>query len=142
MVVAAAARHRHGHQQPRIPDAAPTPEGEPFTALLVGLDARTDATGNPLPPALLDAMHAGPDEGQLHTDTIILLRVPAGPARAAIAISIPRDSFVPIAGGRGTHKINSAYRRGRAGRRGGAAAQGVTGAGAGSARPRGRRGRS
>ena len=30
---------------------APIPEGEPFTALLVGLDARTDAAGNPLPPS-------------------------------------------------------------------------------------------
>jgi LCP family protein required for cell wall assembly len=89
-----------------------TPPGEAFTALLVGLDARTDARGNPLPPALLDALHAGPDEGQLHTDTIILLHVPAGLGEPAFAVSIPRDSFVPIAGGRGTHKINSAYERG------------------------------
>jgi LCP family protein required for cell wall assembly len=95
-----------------IPHAAPTPVGEEFTALLVGLDARTDAAGNPLPPELLDALHAGPDEGQLHTDTIMLLHVPAGDGGAAVAISIPRDSFVPIAGGRGTHKINSAYSRG------------------------------
>ena len=29
------------------PRSAPIPEGEPFTALLVGLDARTDAAGNP-----------------------------------------------------------------------------------------------
>jgi LCP family protein required for cell wall assembly len=95
-----------------IPTPRPTPEGEAFTALLVGLDARTDAQGDPLPPAVLDALHAGPDEGQLHTDTIILLHVPAGPDGRAVAISIPRDSFVPIAGGKGTHKINSAYRRG------------------------------
>jgi LCP family protein required for cell wall assembly len=95
-----------------IPTPRPTPAGEPFTALLVGLDARTDAQGNPLPPALLDALHAGPDEGQLHTDTIILLHVPADRGDPVVAISIPRDSFVPIAGGHGTHKINSAYRRG------------------------------
>jgi LCP family protein required for cell wall assembly len=95
-----------------IPTPRPTPPGEAFTALLVGLDARTDAQGDPLPPALLDALHAGPDEGQLHTDTIILLHVPADPGGRAVAISIPRDSFVPIAGGRGTHKINSAYGRG------------------------------
>src|SRR5580765_3280195 len=54
----------------------PVPAGQPFTALLVGLDARTDAAGNPLPPQLLDALHAGADEGQLHTDTMILLRIP------------------------------------------------------------------
>jgi LCP family protein required for cell wall assembly len=109
--------------------AAPTPVGEPFTALLVGLDARTDAAGNPLPPEVLDALHAGPDEGQLHTDTMILLRVPATASGApAVAISIPRDSFVPIAGGNGTHKINSAYRRGMDDAEKALTAQGVTGA--------------
>jgi LCP family protein required for cell wall assembly len=91
---------------------APVPEGEPFTALLVGLDARTDSAGNPLPPQLLDALHAGADEGQLHTDTMILLRVPGRAGGPATAISIPRDSFVPIAGERGKHKLNSAYARG------------------------------
>jgi LCP family protein required for cell wall assembly len=86
--------------------------GQAFTALLVGLDARTDASGNPLPPALLDAIHAGPDEGQLHTDTIILLHVPALPGEPAVAVSIPRDSYVALADGSGKHKINSAYNRG------------------------------
>jgi len=86
--------------------------GQAFTALLVGLDARTDANGNPLPPALLDAIHAGPDEGQLHTDTIILLHVPALPGEPAVAISVPRDSYVQLADGSGKHKINSAYNRG------------------------------
>ena len=94
------------------PGSTPIPEGEPFTALLVGLDARTDAAGNPLPPQLLDALHAGADEGQLHTDTMILLRVPGRSGGPATAISIPRDSYVPIVGERGKHKINSAYRRG------------------------------
>lgn len=85
--------------------------GEAYTALLVGIDARTDANGEPLPQAVLDALHAGPDEGQLHTDTIMLLHVPVGDG-PAVVVSIPRDSFVPIAGDRGRHKINSAYRRG------------------------------
>jgi LCP family protein required for cell wall assembly len=111
-----------------IPTPRPTPAGEAFTALLVGLDARTDAHGDPLPPALLDALHAGPDEGQLHTDTIILLRVPANPGGRALAVSIPRDSFVPIAGGRGTHKINSAYRRGMQAAEEALRAQGIDGA--------------
>ncbi|WP_214403749.1 LCP family protein [Pseudonocardia lacus] len=110
-----------------IPDAVPTPVGESFTALLVGLDARTDAAGNPLPQPLLDALHAGPDEGQLHTDTIMLLHVPAGDDGAAVAVSIPRDSFVPIAGAHGTHKINSAYRRGKAAAEEALQAQGITG---------------
>ena len=88
----------------------PAPD-QPFTALLVGLDSRTDAAGNPLPPELLTRLRAGDDEGQLHTDTIILLHVPTGQDANAVAISIPRDSFVEIAGARGMHKINSAYGR-------------------------------
>jgi LCP family protein required for cell wall assembly len=111
-----------------IPDAAPTPVGQEFTALLVGLDARTDANGDPLPPALLDALHAGPDEGQLHTDTIMVLHVPAAENAAAVAISIPRDSFVQIAGGRGKHKINSAYQRGLKEAQDALTQQGITGA--------------
>ena len=122
-----------------ITRTTPVPKGEPFTALLVGLDARTDAAGNQLPPELLDALHAGPDEGQLHTDTMILLHVPGGsdPAGApAVAISIPRDSYVPIAGGR-PHKINSAYRRGLDAAEKTLVAQGVTGRRAGPPGPRG-----
>jgi LCP family protein required for cell wall assembly len=90
--------------------AAPEPQ-QPFTALLVGLDSRTDAAGNPLPDELLAELRAGVDEGQLHTDTIILLHVPGGPRARAVAISIPRDSFVTLADGSGPHKINSAYGR-------------------------------
>jgi LCP family protein required for cell wall assembly len=95
-----------------IDAAAPRPEpGRPFTALLVGLDSRTDAAGNPLSPELLAQLRAGANEGQLHTDTIILLHVPGGPNARAVAVSIPRDSFVVLAGGRSRHKINSAYGR-------------------------------
>lgn len=93
------------------PALEPKPLNEEFTALLVGLDSRTDADGAPLSPEVLAQLRAGEDEGQLNTDTIILLHVPADPGRHAVAISIPRDSYVPIAGGRGRHKINSAYRR-------------------------------
>lgn len=108
--------------------APPVVPGHAFTALLVGLDARTDANGNPLPKALLDALHAGPDEGQLHTDTIILLHVPAEADGKAVAISIPRDSYVALADGSGRHKINSAYARGLATTERGLTARGVTGA--------------
>ncbi|CAA9446158.1 MAG: Cell envelope-associated transcriptional attenuator LytR-CpsA-Psr, subfamily A1, partial [uncultured Pseudonocardia sp.] len=85
---------------------------EAFTALLVGIDSRTDSSGNPLPPEVLAQLRAGEDEGQFNTDTIILLHVPAGPESSASAISIPRDSFVAMAGTGRLHKINSAYRRG------------------------------
>ncbi|WP_433280853.1 LCP family protein [Pseudonocardia xinjiangensis] len=110
-----------------IPHATPTPQGQAYNALLVGLDARTDSAGNPLPPELFNALHVGPDGGQLNTDTIILLHVPADPGQPAEAISIPRDSYVPIAGGRGTHKINSAYELGLTSAENTLTAQGITG---------------
>ncbi|WP_236794159.1 LCP family protein [Amycolatopsis sp. GM8] len=77
--------------------------------LLVGLDTRTDAQGNPLPQDLLDQLHAGDQsDGGDNTDTMILIHIPAGGANA-VAFSIPRDSYVQLAGGYGKHKINSAY---------------------------------
>src|SRR5688500_2164286 len=92
-------------------ERAPAGLDEEFTALLVGIDSRTDAAGNPLPPEVLEQLRAGVDEGQFNTDTLILLHVPAGAEGSASAVSIPRDSFVEIAGDLGRHKINAAYRR-------------------------------
>jgi LCP family protein required for cell wall assembly len=106
--------------------ATPHPDGA-TDILLVGLDSRTDAAGNPLPPELLSELRAGVDEGQLHTDTIILLHVSAGPNARAVAISIPRDSFVVLAGGRVRHKINSAYGRATEQAADALATQGLTG---------------
>ena len=60
--------------------------------LLVGMDSRTDAHGNPLPAEELAQLHAG-DEAATNTDTIILVRIPTN-GRSASAISIPRDSYV------------------------------------------------
>ncbi|RBO92541.1 LytR family transcriptional attenuator [Nocardia puris] len=74
--------------------------------LLVGVDSRTDAHGNPLSQAERDMLHAG-DEVGTNTDTIVLVRVPDD-GRSATAISIPRDSYVDIPG-LGKGKINSAY---------------------------------
>ncbi|MEU4415493.1 LCP family protein [Nocardia salmonicida] len=74
--------------------------------LLVGVDSRTDAHGNPLTKAERAMLHAG-DEVGTNTDTIVLIRVP-NDGRSATAISIPRDAYVDI-GGQGKAKINSAY---------------------------------
>nr|WP_199742607.1 LCP family protein [Nocardia stercoris] len=74
--------------------------------LLVGVDSRTDAHGNPLSDADRIRLHAG-DDVSTNTDTIILLRVP-GDGRSATALSIPRDTYVDIPGV-GMGKINSAY---------------------------------
>lgn len=74
--------------------------------LLVGLDSRTDAHGNPLTAAELAALRAG-DEEATNTDTIILIRIPNN-GKSATAISIPRDSYVS-APGLGKTKINGVY---------------------------------
>ncbi|GFG97460.1 LCP family protein [Mycobacterium timonense] len=74
--------------------------------LLVGLDSRTDAHGNPLSQDELDTLRAG-DEEATNTDTIILIRIPNN-GKSATAISIPRDSYV-AAPGLGKTKINGVY---------------------------------
>lgn len=79
--------------------------------LLVGNDSRTDAQGNPLPPDVLARLRAGDNEGEL-TDSMILVRIP-NDGSAAVAISLPRDLYVKIPDGFGTHKLNSAYSRGK-----------------------------
>ena len=94
--------------------------------LLVGLDTRTDALGNPLPAAVLDALHAGVvTDGGDSTDTMIVVHVPAG-GGAVTGFSIPRDSYVDIPG-YGTHKINSAYAYGQNTARTTLSAQGLSG---------------
>jgi LCP family protein required for cell wall assembly len=89
-----------------------TPADGSEDILLVGMDSRTDAQGNPLSPDQLALLHAGGDDGESNTDTMILVHIPNGGSRAT-AISIPRDSYVDIAGGHGTHKINSAFAWGK-----------------------------
>jgi LCP family protein required for cell wall assembly len=74
--------------------------------LLVGMDSRTDAHGNPLSEEELAALRAG-DDISTNTDTIILVRIPNN-GKSATAISIPRDSYVE-APGVGKMKINGVY---------------------------------
>ncbi len=95
--------------------------------LVVGIDSRTNARGEP-PPALLQQLHAGASsDGGDSTDTMIVVHIPAGGA-GVTAISIPRDSYVLIAGGFGRHKINSAYPLGAHAATGQLIEQGLSGA--------------
>ena len=64
--------------------------------MLVGMDSRTDAHGNPLSEDELAQLHAG-DDVATNTDTIILVRIPNN-GQSATAISIPRDSYVDAPG--------------------------------------------
>ncbi|MDH6242436.1 LCP family protein [Mycobacterium sp. OTB74] len=74
--------------------------------LLVGMDSRTDAHGNPLSNDELAKLRAG-DDVSTNTDTIILVRIPNN-GKSATAISIPRDSYVS-APGLGKTKINGVF---------------------------------
>ncbi|MCG5431633.1 LCP family protein [Mycobacterium sp. MYCO198283] len=74
--------------------------------LLVGLDSRTDAHGNPLSAEELATLRAG-DDVSTNTDTIILVRIPNN-GRSATAISIPRDTYT-AAPGLGKTKINGVF---------------------------------
>ena len=78
--------------------------------LLVGVDSRTDMQGNPLSDEVLALLNGGVADGTQNTDTMILVHVPQDGTRA-VAISFPRDSYVEIADGFGTHKLNSALAR-------------------------------
>ena len=86
----------------------PPPLTSDVNILLVGMDSRTDPHGNPLPANELAMLHAGPSDGELNTDTMILVHIPAGGQRAT-AISFPRDSYVQLAGGFGWGRLNSAF---------------------------------
>ncbi len=88
-----------------IPNSPPAEDGA-VDILLVGSDSRTDAQGRPLPADVLRKLRTESSEG-VNTDTIIVMRVPRNGGKAS-AISIPRDTYVPIAGYR-EDKINSAY---------------------------------
>ncbi|PRY43824.1 LCP family protein [Umezawaea tangerina] len=88
-----------------VPNSPPLRDGA-TDILLVGSDSRTDAQGNQLPPSVLRQLRTEASDG-VNTDTIIVLRVPTDGGRAT-AVSIPRDTYVPIPDYR-EDKINQAY---------------------------------
>ncbi|MDN6273341.1 MAG: LCP family protein, partial [Corynebacterium casei] len=75
--------------------------------LLVGSDSRSDAHGNRLSDEELAALHAGVDDGEENTDTLMVIRVPDDGSRAT-AVSIPRDTYVRDEE-YGNMKINGVY---------------------------------
>ncbi|AOS65469.1 LCP family protein [Actinoalloteichus hymeniacidonis] len=92
---------------PESSSAPPPPPVEDTATdiLLVGTDSRTDAQGRPLPEHILRQLRTEAEVG-LNTDTIIVLRIPDD-GSAAYAVSIPRDTYVPVPG-LGDEKINGA----------------------------------
>jgi len=86
-----------------------TSAGGDVNILLLGLDSRRDNNGADLPRKLLDLMHVGSSSsvGGYNTNTMILIHIPAN-GKSAVAISIPRDDYVNVAGW-GMQKIKEAY---------------------------------
>ncbi|WP_405014358.1 LCP family protein [Kitasatospora sp. NBC_01539] len=89
-----------------LPDAGPRPEadaaaGRAVNILLVGSDSRGPASTGSEADADFESQRGN------RTDTMMLLHIPSD--RSAIhAVSIPRDSWVPIPG-HGEAKINAAF---------------------------------
>ncbi|MGQ0837326.1 LCP family protein [Actinokineospora sp.] len=89
------------------PDTPPPPADDGANDILVvGNDTRTDLQGRPLSLRVLRELRTEATE-TINTDTLILLRVPRGGGKTA-AVSIPRDTYVPIPGHR-DEKINGAF---------------------------------
>lgn len=91
-----------------VADSGPEPLDGAVDLLLVGIDSRTDAYGNPLPREVLDMLNAGVSDGERNTDTMILVHIPVDGTRA-VAFSFPRDSWVDIGEGFGKRRLNSAF---------------------------------
>ncbi|WP_301336297.1 LCP family protein [Mycobacterium colombiense] len=76
----------------------PASTGSDQNILIMGLDSRRDQHGQPLPPDIYDALHAGnEDSADGDSDALIVVHLPAGDGPAT-AISIPRDDYVDLAG--------------------------------------------
>ena len=76
------------------PPGSPAANDGAIDILLVGSDSRTDTKGNPLSDDVLKKLRTEFSAG-VNTDTIVLVRIPDGGGRA-VAISIPRDTYVSI----------------------------------------------
>lgn len=75
--------------------------------LLVGIDSRTDAKGNPLSQEEIDMLRAGEAE-TTSTDTMILVRIP-NDGSSATAVSLPRDTYVDGGQDLGNTKLNAVF---------------------------------
>ena len=94
------------------------PSTGPQNILLMGLESRTDWSGNILPQNVLNALHAGSRRGIKYegvggnaTNTLILIHLFGG-GKKAVGFSIPRDDWVTFAdtvGPQQVGKIDQAY---------------------------------
>ncbi|MFK4295993.1 LCP family protein required for cell wall assembly [Arthrobacter sp. GAS37] len=75
--------------------------------LVMGLDTRVDEKGQPLPPEMYDALHAGDQSiGGYNSNVLMLIHIPADGSKAT-GISIPRDDYVQVSGIPGSGPFNA-----------------------------------
>jgi LCP family protein required for cell wall assembly len=91
----------HGAAVPALGATAKDVDGGDTNLLLIGDDSRAGASA-----AERKALRVGHDDGELNTDTMMVLHVPTH--GAATVVSFPRDSWVAIPDN-GMGKLNSAY---------------------------------
>ncbi len=85
-----------------VPAGQSAPIGPPLNILLAGADNGDDGS------SISEVLRSGTwRPGQHRSDTIMIMHVPADRRRVYL-VSIPRDTFVPIAD-RGKNKINAAF---------------------------------
>ncbi|SDD20948.1 LCP family protein [Actinokineospora iranica] len=85
---------------------APSADDGANDILVVGSDTRTDLQGRPLSARVLRELRTEATD-TINTDTLIVLRIPHNGGKSH-AISIPRDTYVPVPGHR-EEKINGAF---------------------------------
>ncbi|GAC1607131.1 MAG: hypothetical protein NVS3B6_20910 [Pseudarthrobacter sp.] len=106
------------HRSDVLNDLTSLPEAVPKLSqdtniLIMGMDTRVDEKGQPLPPGMYDALHAGDESiGGYNSNVLMLIHIPADGSKAT-GISIPRDDYVQVAGIPGSGpfkaKIKEAY---------------------------------
>lgn len=84
--------------------------GSPMTILLVGSDTRADISKSEA-KAFCEKADCSDQTGPEHSDTILLLHIDPRQQKATV-LSIPRDTFVPIAGTNHRDRINSSFANG------------------------------
>lgn len=87
----------HDIRQSGILAKVARPSGKGMDLLLMGLDSRTDESGNSLPADVYNALHAGDAQsGGNNSNVLMYIHVPNDGSKAQ-AISVPRDDWVDIA---------------------------------------------
>jgi LCP family protein required for cell wall assembly len=90
-----------------VPALTPEKPGQPIDILVIGSDSRSFVNN----PSQARAFGSKATQTGQRSDVSIVMRLVPGSSRIEM-LSIPRDTWVPIAGTGGSNKINSAFNNG------------------------------